>query len=231
MRLRPLRTAPPRTVVGFFDTLAAAGRRRRARHRGRAAARGVRADRPRVPARGERVEEPGLPEDAAALLLAQTDLPEPAGRAGGRAIHAASWRPARVDAMVSTDPVEAEALFDARRLAGPALWGSTRTRCSPRTSACRAAGSPRCSPDRGDRRRARHPDRHHRARGRRQPAPLPDHPEGRRRRPRRALAAFEAIIDTALDLGGTVTGEHGVGLLKRAGCSARSGRVWRCSAR
>ena len=33
----------------------------------------------------------------------------------------------------------------------------------------------------------------------------------------RALAAFQAIIDAAIDMGGTVTGEHGVGLLKRGG--------------
>ena len=32
-----------------------------------------------------------------------------------------------------------------------------------------------------------------------------------------AQAAFEDIIGDALDLGGTVTGEHGVGLLKRPG--------------
>ena len=33
----------------------------------------------------------------------------------------------------------------------------------------------------------------------------------------RAQAAFEEIVDAAIELGGTVTGEHGVGLLKRAG--------------
>lgn len=33
----------------------------------------------------------------------------------------------------------------------------------------------------------------------------------------RAQAAFERIIGDALDLGGTVTGEHGVGTLKRNG--------------
>jgi glycolate oxidase len=31
----------------------------------------------------------------------------------------------------------------------------------------------------------------------------------------RARAAFSAILDLGLALGGTVTGEHGVGLLKR----------------
>ena len=33
----------------------------------------------------------------------------------------------------------------------------------------------------------------------------------------RTQAAFDDIVDAALDLGGTVTGEHGVGLLKRDG--------------
>ena len=36
-------------------------------------------------------------------------------------------------------------------------------------------------------------------------------------RERRAQAAFEEILDLAISLGGTVTGEHGVGLLKRGG--------------
>ncbi len=35
----------------------------------------------------------------------------------------------------------------------------------------------------------------------------------------RAKTAFEEILSAALDLGGTVTGEHGVGLLKRGGLS------------
>ncbi|MDO5683647.1 MAG: FAD-linked oxidase C-terminal domain-containing protein, partial [Propionibacteriaceae bacterium] len=34
---------------------------------------------------------------------------------------------------------------------------------------------------------------------------------------RRAQAAFAGIITSAIELGGTVTGEHGVGLLKRDG--------------
>jgi glycolate oxidase len=41
----------------------------------------------------------------------------------------------------------------------------------------------------------------------------------------RALAAFQAIIDAAIDMGGTVTGEHGVGLLKRAGMQREVGPV------
>jgi glycolate oxidase len=33
----------------------------------------------------------------------------------------------------------------------------------------------------------------------------------------RAQLAFEELLDAAIGLGGTVTGEHGVGLLKRGG--------------
>ena len=96
----------------------------------------------------------GLPEDAAALLLAQTDLPEPAAEQEAAAIHAASWRPVRRDAMVSTDPVEAEALFDARRLAYPALRATrgpvlTEDVCLPRGRARRdARAASRRSPPR-----------------------------------------------------------------------------------
>ena len=117
----------------------------------------------------------GLPEDAAALLLAQTDLPEPAAEQEAQAIHACFVAAEASEAMVSTDPVEAEALFDARRLAGPALlWeheeaALTEDVCLPRGQARRDA-----RPDRGDLRRPRHPDRDDRPRGRRQPAPLPD---------------------------------------------------------
>ena len=68
--------------------------------------------------------------------------------------------------------------------------------------------------DRGPARRA---DRHGRARRRRQPAPAADHAPGDDAAREAAQAAFEEILDAAIALGGTVTGEHGVGLLKRDG--------------
>ena len=40
----------------------------------------------------------------------------------------------------------------------------------------------------------------------------------------RALAAFQDILRTTLELGGTVTGEHGVGLLKRPSLAAEIGQ-------
>jgi hypothetical protein len=40
-----------------------------------------------------------------------------------------------------------------------------------------------------------------------------------------AQRAFDEIVDAAIELGGTVTGEHGVGLLKRRGLHAELGPV------
>ena len=47
--------------------------------------------------------------------------------------------------------------------------------------------------------------------------PLLITPPGDDARARRGAAAFEEMLDAAIALGGTVTGEHGVGLLKRDG--------------
>jgi glycolate oxidase len=41
----------------------------------------------------------------------------------------------------------------------------------------------------------------------------------------RAHAAFEAIMDAALALDGTITGEHGVGTLKREGLARQLGPI------
>jgi len=53
--------------------------------------------------------------------------------------------------------------------------------------------------------------------------PLMITPRGDADARRRAQAAFEEIVDAAIDLGGTVTGEHGVGLLKRRGMERELG--------
>ncbi|SFY33150.1 FAD linked oxidases, C-terminal domain [Streptomyces atratus] len=48
----------------------------------------------------------------------------------------------------------------------------------------------------------------------------------------RAQLAFEDILDDAIALGGTVTGEHGVGLLKIRGMNKELGSaVWPCITR
>ena len=88
----------------------------------------------------------------------------------------------------------------------------------------RSAGARRCWPQiEAIAAPARRADRHHRARRRRQPAPA-----AASRRPATtprgtaAQAAFEEMLDAAIALGGTVTGEHGVGLLKRGGHAPRA---------
>ena len=50
-------------------------------------------------------------------------------------------------------------------------------------------------------------------------------PRGDEAARKRAQAAFAEIIDVALDMGGTVTGEHGVGLLKIDGMRKELGPV------
>jgi glycolate oxidase len=217
LRLRPARTTVPRTVVGFFDTLAECG----------AAVAGVTA-RGLQPAAFELVDRhclravnewkhAGLPEDAAVLLLAQTDLPEPAAQAEAAAIHTELVAAGARDAMVSTDPVEAAALFDARRLAYPALEQRgdavlTEDVCLPRGRLAEML-------TRVEEISARHgtliANIAHAGDGNLHPLIITPHGDGAAKA--RAQAAFDDIVHAALDLGGTVTGEHGVGLLKRAG--------------
>jgi glycolate oxidase len=217
VRLRPARATAPRTVVGFFDTLAAAGD----------AVAGVTA-RGLAPSAFELIDaeclravnawkHAGLPEDAAALLLAQTDLPEPAAEQEATAIHAEFVAAGARDAMVSTDPVEAEALFDARRLAYPAL--EQRGMAMLTEDVCLPRGAIAAMLARIEEIGARHATQiatvAHAGDGNLHPLMLT--PRGDDDARRRAQAAFDDIVAAALDLGGTVTGEHGVGLLKRAG--------------
>ncbi len=226
VRLRPLRTAPPRTVVGFFDTLAAAGDAV-----ARVTAEGLQ------PAAFELIDRAclravnawkhtDLPEDAAALLLAQTDLPEPAAEQEAQAIHAAFVAAGATEAVASTDPAEAEALFDARRLAGPALlWqhedaALTEDVCLPRGRlAAMLARIEEISAESG----TPIATIAHAGDGNLHPCLIA--PRGDEAAKANALHAFDAIIAAALEMGGTVTGEHGVGLLKRDGMNRELGPV------
>ncbi|MDT7577698.1 MAG: glycolate oxidase [Pseudonocardiales bacterium] len=217
VRLRPLRTTAPRTVVGFFDTLAEAGDAV-----SRVTARGL------EPSAFELIDRvclhavnawkhAGLPETAAALLLAQTDLPEPAAEQAAEAIHAEFVAAGASDAMVSTDPVEAEALFDARRLAYPALEQRgeamlTEDVCLPRGKLAEMLAR---IEEIGVRHSTMIATVAHAGDGNLHPLLLTPHGDDAARI--RAQAAFDEIVSAALDLGGTVTGEHGVGLLKRPG--------------
>jgi glycolate oxidase len=217
VKLRPLRTAPTRTVVGFFDSLSAVGD----------AVAGV-TDAGLQPAIFELIDRHclhaveewkhmSLPVDAAALLLAQSDLAGPAGEAETAAILAEFEKAGARDAMASTDPVEAEALFDARRLAYPALERRgdailTEDVCLPRGMlATMLARIEQIA----ERHQVQIANVAHAGDGNLHPLMIT--PQGDEEAKLRSQAAFEEIVDTAIELGGTVTGEHGVGLLKRRG--------------
>ncbi|SFN77708.1 glycolate oxidase [Pseudonocardia ammonioxydans] len=223
VKLRPARPVAPHTVVGFFDTLADCG-----------AAVAAVTEQGLQPAVFELVDREvlgavnawrnaGLPEDAAALLLAQTDLPEPAARAEAEAILAAFTAHGATEAMASTDETEAEALFAARRMAYPALeqlgMGMlTEDVCVPRP---RMAEMLARIEEIGRVHDVRIATVAHAGDGNLHPLMLTPHGDDAARD--RTRAAFDAIITSAVDLGGTVTGEHGVGLLKRAGMERELG--------
>jgi glycolate oxidase len=116
----------------------------------------------------------------------------------------------------STDQEEADALFSARRLAYPALerLGPVLTEdvCVPKAAVPEMLGRIEAAATAHDVLIA---NIAHAGDGNLHPLILT--PVGDEAARDRAQAAFEQIITDALDLGGTVTGEHGVGLLKRGG--------------
>jgi glycolate dehydrogenase FAD-linked subunit len=217
-------TRPPGTVVGFFDSLPDCG----------AAVAGGTAH-GLEPATFELIDRHclaainawkhiGLPEDAVALLLAQTDLPEPAGQAQAEAIRAEFVAAGATEVIMSTDPVEAEALFAARRLVFQALERRgdpilTEDVCLPRG---RLAEKVRVE-EIGVRHDTFIANAAHAGDGNLHPLLIT--PRGDEAAKEAAQAAFAEIIDVALDMGGTVTGEHGVGLLKIDGMRRELGPV------
>ncbi|MEV6348082.1 FAD-linked oxidase C-terminal domain-containing protein [Actinoplanes sp. NPDC051851] len=216
VRLRPARREAPRTVVGAFDSLVAAGR---------AVAGITRAG--LLPAALELLDRTclraveqwkhlGISADAEALLLAQLDTPGRAGDDEAAAVAAVFGAAGALWAEQSTDEVEADALFAARRLAYPALerLGPVLTEdvCVPRSRvpemlllieeiAARHGATIATIAHAGD--------------GNLHPLILA--PAGDEAAKRAAQGAFEEMLTAAIGMGGTVTGEHGVGLLKRDG--------------
>jgi glycolate oxidase len=211
-----------RTIVGYFDSVVDAGHAVRL-----VSEAGI------VPSALELVDQHclaavdawknmGLSAEANALLLGRVDEPGEGGdetaermaecfRQGG-----ASW------AARSTDQQEADALFAARKLAYPALerLGPLLTEdvCVPRARVPEML-------ERIERAAVTHDTKianiAHAGDGNLHPLMIT--PPGDDAARKRAQAAFEDIIDDALELGGTVTGEHGVGLLKRRGLAQEVG--------
>jgi glycolate oxidase len=219
LRLRPVSRTEPRTVVGAFHSLVDAGRAvALCTRRGLQPAALELLDRACM----EAVEEwkhLGLEPDTAALLLARVDTP---GAAEVDALAEAFTEAGAAWTEQSTDSTEAEALFAARRLAYPALerLGPVLTEdvCVPRSAV--PAMLARIE-EIGARHQVRIATIAHAGDGNLHPLLLT--PSGDDAARLAAQGAFDDILTAALDLGGTVTGEHGVGLLKRGGMERELG--------
>ncbi|MBF4162757.1 FAD-binding oxidoreductase [Nocardioides acrostichi] len=216
LRLRPAPRGLPRTVVGAYSSLVDAGTAvAEVTRRGLTPSALELLDRRCLEA-VEDWKHLGLEAEAEALLLARVDTPGAGGDDEARAVVDAFGVGDPLFALVSTDDDEAEALFAARRLAYPALerLGPVLTEdvCVPRSTvptmlarlvdiAARHGVTMATIAHAGD------GNLH----------PLLITPPGDDVARAAAQEAFEEILDAAIELGGTVTGEHGVGLLKRDG--------------
>ncbi|MET8022594.1 FAD-binding oxidoreductase [Streptomyces avermitilis] len=206
VRLRPVPVATA-TLAAWFDSFEAAAEASYAI--GRA---GI------EPALAELVDgpvlhaiDPALREHGAALLLVQCDG---AGAAAEAEVVARLLAPSATAVETTTDPVEAESLLAARRLALPALERLGRPLIEdivvPRSRLAEAVREIRAISVRHD---VPVFTIAHAADGNLHPIIVVD-----RSLPGLPDAAWEAageIFALALRLGGTLTGEHGVGVLKR----------------
>jgi glycolate oxidase len=217
VRLRGAR-APERTVVGCFDDLPSAGRAVAAVVASGAQPSALELiDRFCLRAVDE-WKRMGLSADGDVLLLARCDAPGAAGDEEAETIRAAFEAAGATWSERSTDQAEADALFAARRLVYPALvrLGAVLTEdiCVPRTAVTEVlARIERVADEHG----VRIACIAHAGDGNLHPMVLV--PPGDEDARARGAAAFERVVDLALDAGGTVTGEHGVGLLKMRGLS------------
>ena len=216
LRLRPALTGTPRTIVGAFGGLIASGEAvSLITRRGLSPSVLEILDRACLTA-VEEWKHLGIAADAAALLLARVDTPGDSGRDEADALATAMTDAGAQWVEQSTDAAEAEALFDARRLAYPALerLGPVLTEdvCVPRSAVPAMLGRIEATA-------ARHgvtvATIAHAGDGNLHPLLVtPPGDDGARIA---AQAAFEEFLNDAIDLGGTVSGEHGIGLLKRGG--------------
>jgi glycolate oxidase len=216
LRLRPAPATAPRTVVGAFSSLVDAGQAVALATRRRLTPAALELlDRACLQA-VEDWKHLGLESDAAALLLARVDTPGPSGAEEAAATAAAFADAGALWAEQSTDELEAEALFAARRLAYPALerLGPVLTEdiCVPRSAVPAVLAEIEAI---GARHGVQVATIAHAGDGNLHPLLIT--PPGDDDARRRAVAAFDDILAAALARRGTVSGEHGIGLLKRRG--------------
>jgi glycolate oxidase len=216
LRLRPALASAPRTIVGAFADLISAGQAvAQITRRGLTPAVLELLDRACLEAVQE-WKHLGIDAQASALLLARVDTPGDSGAAEAGAIAAAMTDAGAMWTELSTDDAEAEALFDARRLAYPALerLGPVLTEdvCVPRSKVPAMLAE---ISDIAVRNGVRIATIAHAGDGNLHPLIIT--PPGDTAARIAAQTAFEQFLDAAIALGGTVTGEHGVGILKRDG--------------
>ncbi|MGW1678091.1 FAD-binding oxidoreductase [Saccharopolyspora sp. NPDC002376] len=219
VKLLPGLRAPERTVVGYFDSLVEAGEAVAA-----VAAAGV------VPSALELLDQHclravdewknmGLSAEANVLLLGRSDTPGAAGEQEVDTLLRCFDEAGATWSARSTDEHEADALFAARRLAYPALerLGPVLTEdvCVPRAKVPEMLSRIEASAQRHNTQIA---NIAHAGDGNLHPLIIT--PPGDDEARERAQRAFDDIVADAIAMGGTVTGEHGVGLLKRKGLHA-----------
>jgi glycolate oxidase len=212
LRLRPL-PPPPTTAVAVFADVAAAGRAVNEIMTRLTPSLLELMDQQTIVA-VEGWQPMGLDVTAGALLVAQTDSPS-----GGAAHEAAELlevcaRAGAIEVHRSDDPTEAELLLGARRMAIPAVeslgdWLLDDVSV-PRSALADAMVRVQDIAERND---VRICTFGHAGDGNLHPTIVT--PRGDAEAAVRALTAFDEILDLALAVGGTVTGEHGVGSLKR----------------
>ncbi len=216
LRLRPALAATPRTVVAAFGDLVSSGRAvAQITRRGLTPAVLELLDRSCLEA-VENWKHLGIDADANAMLLARVDTPGESGAAEAAAIAATMTDTGALWVEQSTDDAEAEALFEARRLAYPAFerLGPVLTEdvCVPRSAV--PAMLEQVSKI-GARHGVQIATIAHAGDGNLHPLIIT--PAGDDAARAAAQAAFDELLAEAIAVGGTVTGEHGVGLLKRDG--------------
>jgi glycolate oxidase len=216
LRLRPALAATPRTVVAAFGDLVSSGQAvAQITRRGLTPAVLELLDRSCLEA-VESWKHLGIDADASAMLLARVDTPGESGAAEAAAIAATMTDTGALWVEQSTDDAEAEALFEARRLAYPAFerLGPVLTEdvCVPRSAVPAMLEQVAMI---GARHGVQIATIAHAGDGNLHPLIIT--PAGDDEARAAAQAAFDELLTEAIAVGGTVTGEHGVGLLKRDG--------------
>jgi len=155
----------------------------------------------------------GLPTDTGALLVAQSDR-GPHAPEDLEAMAAVCREAGALDLAVASDATESELLLEARRLVhwGVDALGSTLVEdvCVPRARLVDLVdGLARIGEEQG----VLITCAGHAGDGNMHPTVVFE--RGDADVERRAYAAFGAVMELGLSLGGTITGEHGVGVLKR----------------